>query len=598
MIKESYRKIFIVESLKNWSEKLDYHTSKDLVLTLDYGLKNYIETLGGEVYYLDSLNSIEVLQANNLIFLEFLQEWFLNLSGQDLFHYKGINFGKSFRILFWSELMYFVRLCLSLEEIIKIQYENIILSEESHYIKMSLNELGIRFEERRSEQVNSVGTYFFDIHRYMSEALNDHSLKYRAIKIYQAMYSRIRLFLDELIQSKHRRVCVQVYHPTLEIIRKLRLTPRIQVITSGYVPVDKKLSLLYQRIILSPKNYKRSQLKAEAILADFHLMKNRNLVLTNGRDITNSCYKIIDHYIENKIPIAISEIDAALRFQRKLKLSLNICISSIGLSNTIFHEVCKAKGVESLFIANGLLNSKFGDEGNDFDYINCYSSEMKRNYFSDSPKAIPLGDPRMDAYGSQTPERKIERRHPTIVIGTSGFNSTDFTSYVAIEFEFMSDILSAISKVPDYGKKVEITIKVRPNGYLEQYKNFVREYFPSLNISVIQKISMIDLLAKCDLYISIASQTLFEASCLGIPVIYYKKDREIMDSPFNSKSELPTFHNSNELLVALNKFRLGSDSFAVFQDRKVMEKYIGPLDGLNLNRNLDFIYNLISSKTV
>lgn len=48
------------------------------------------------------------------------------------------------------------------------------------------------------------------------------------------------------------------------------------------------------------------------------------------------------------------------------------------------------------------------------------------------------------------------------------------------------------------------------------------------------------LIRQADFYISFYSQTLFEASCLGIPALYYKKDNEIKYPPFDGASELIT----------------------------------------------------------
>ena len=48
--------------------------------------------------------------------------------------------------------------------------------------------------------------------------------------------------------------------------------------------------------------------------------------------------------------------------------------------------------------------------------------------------------------------------------------------------------------------------------------------------------------------------------------------------------------------MALNDFQKGSDRFDPFLDRGVMEKYVGPLDGGNLERNLSFINTLIEEK--
>ena len=40
-------------------------------------------------------------------------------------------------------------------------------------------------------------------------------------------------------------------------------------------------------------------------------------------------------------------------------------------------------------------------------------------------------------------------------------------------------------------------------------------------------------------------------------------------------------------------FHIGSQGYGAFLDRAVMEKYIGPLDGGNLERNLHFIYDFL-----
>ena len=54
-----------------------------------------------------------------------------------------------------------------------------------------------------------------------------------------------------------------------------------------------------------------------------------------------------------------------------------------------------------------------------------------------------------------------------------------------------------------------------------------------------------------------------------------------------------TVNNTDDLIIALNDFCSGSTRFNDFLKRTVMEKYIGPLDGENLNRNLEYIYDLL-----
>ena len=105
------------------------------------------------------------------------------------------------------------------------------------------------------------------------------------------------------------------------------------------------------------------------------------------------------------------------------------------------------------------------------------------------------------------------------------------------------------------------------------------------------------MLERADFYISIYSQTLFEASCLGVPALYYRKDTEIMFAPFDGKSELVTVDNVDDLVGALEEFRAGGSRFDAFLRREVMEKYIGPLDGCCFERNLLQIEKLLFQET-
>ena len=157
----------------------------------------------------------------------------------------------------------------------------------------------------------------------------------------------------------------------------------------------------------------------------------------------------------------------------------------------------------------------------------------------------------------------------------------------------MYEVLASFKELKNEGQLFSIIIKVRPNGVLDQYNSFVKEYFPELQIEILRDVVMIDVLIKTDLYISIYSQTLFEASCLGIPSIYYKKDKEHLDAPFDGHSELVTVDSIDNLKQAFVDFTNSHPRFDKFLDITVMEKYIGPLDGKNTIRNIDFIYGLL-----
>ena len=66
-----------------------------------------------------------------------------------------------------------------------------------------------------------------------------------------------------------------------------------------------------------------------------------------------------------------------------------------------------------------------------------------------------------------------------------------------------------------------------------------------------------------------------------------------MDPPFDGQSELVTVGSVSELVKAVTDFRSGCGRFDSFLQRSIMEKYVGPLDGGNLERNLNFIYDFV-----
>ena len=140
---------------------------------------------------------------------------------------------------------------------------------------------------------------------------------------------------------------------------------------------------------------------------------------------------------------------------------------------------------------------------------------------------------------------------------------------------------------------MHLIIKVRQNGYLSQYAAFIREYFPDLSIELQDKIPFKELLPRADFYISFYSQTLFEASSLGIPVLYFHKDLEYLQPPFNGNSELTTAVSFEDLLQKLDLFYTQDPIYDRIRNKKVIEYYFGPLDGQNLENNLNLIYSML-----
>ncbi len=600
---KKYRNIYILESRNYWSDCAEtFDPNQDLVLTFDFGLKHEIEGLGGTAFYVDSLCSPDEMQKNNFLASEFFKKWHYDKTGNDIFTAQGVPFGFAFRIEIWSEYLYHVRLRANLEKLRMAKYETIFICEENAFVSDILIEMDLRFEIINKKVASHRVVYFFDIHKYMYDALHKTSIKDIARNFLVTVLSNIRFYTDTLLKGNptQKTVYAQIYHPTKRIVKSLLKDDDLRVVTSSPLAEKGWKKFFVQRLIPLRGRKEKFKKNAESLLDNFRKNRCAELVLIDGTNLTLGAYNVIENQIFTRVSEALRILNSVMVYIEKHPIHLEIMIANIGLMQTIVDSVLKSKGVPSYLVINGLMPSTFGDESKYAKHINSYGFETKKNYYQNAEHVVCLGDPRMDGYVSINNKnpKVINRLNPTISIGTSGFNNIDLISHVAVEFDFMFDVLTSLQQLKNDGHSFSIVIKVRPNGMLEQYKSFVAEYFNDLEIMLLRTVPMAEVLQKTDLYISIYSQTLFEASCLGIPAIYYKKDKEFLDPPFDKKSELVTVESVNDLKQAFIDFKADDPRFNAFLDKSVMEKYIGPLDGKNLERNLDFIYSLLGKHEI
>jgi hypothetical protein len=595
---KAYESIYILESRMYWTNNTKhFNLEKDLILTFDFGLKRDIECLGGDAFFVDALCAPADMQKNNFLAAEFLKRWNYDKTGNDIFTSQGVSFGFAFRIEIWSEYLHYVRLRANLELLRKIKYCKIFVGEDKGFIGDILNEMELPFVTLNNKLSMSQNIYYFDIHKYMYNALHGKSIKDIAKNILIAILSNTRFYMDRILHRKGdtKTIYAQIYHPTKKIVERLKKDKSLRVVTSSLAGGQGLKKYFVQRLI--PIRGRRGKFEKQAKLQfdNFKINRCAELVLSDGTDITAGTYNIIEHQIQARVSEALRILGSVIAYIEKQPIHLEIMIANIGFIQTIVDCVLKNKGVPSYLIINGLMPATFGDEAKYARHINSYGLETKKNYYNNAINVVCLGDPRMDDYISSLKNnaKVINRASPVIGIGASGFNNTDLNSYVAVEFDFMFDVLSALQDLKNEGQLFAIIIKVRPNGVLDQYKSFVSEYFDCLKIEVLWDVPISEVLQKSDLYISIYSQTLFEATCLGIPAIYYKKDNEYLDPPFDSKSELVTVDTVSGLKQAYLDFKASDARFDAFLDKEAMEKYIGPLDGKSLDRNLDFIYKLL-----
>lgn len=593
-LRAEYRRIFILDS-RDWfaSCRDKYDPATDLLLTYDFALKREVSEMGGTAWYVDHLVDAAVMQQNNFIIYKFFREWHCGASGTDLFSYRDVPFGLGFRLDYWNDYVFYVRLRLCLERVIALTCEAIYAGTELGLVESALKEMNLSWVQvLRTESTDHL-QYYFPIHRWMGENIRRVGLKAHIVNVCAWTLGSAFSWFDR-VRGDHKRrpaVLVQEYHPTRELIQRLREDGKVRVVSttvtrthpwSRYVPLWSRRS--------------HFESLANEMLEQFRRSKLARLVLSDGLDLTDGAYVLIEKRIGPRVAESVRVLDAVMRYFETNPVGLELLIANIGDVSTLVDCVCRARGVPSYLIANGILATPFVDDSKYASVINAYATSIRDHYFRGMGNVVCLGDPRMDRYPPNTTYRSFDPNSFTVVIGASGHNNTDLNSYLAVEFEFMSDVLTALMRLQHQGIGVRVVIKVRANGYVEQYRRFAEEYFPGVVTDIVDNAPMRSVLEQADFFISIYSQTLFEASCLGIPCVYYRADDEFKDPPFDGQSELVTVDSAAELALALDDFRKGHKRFDAFLDRSVMEQYIGPLDGMNLERNRAFLYAMLEDR--
>ena len=600
VLKKSYRKIFYIPSKDHLIEvENQINFTDDLILTFDFTVKNLVALTGGVCEYIDKLVPAKEMHQNNFLLQEFIEKWNFDLNQQDLFVHQGVDFGKSFQIEFVSELFSVMRLAEGFSSLVneKQQQGQIILVNPEKIITDVLEDLKIHFTSQILDTPKINESYYFDINLYMDQSLNRKSVKHKVLLTVKKAQGFLIQYVKSKKDNKKKMIYVQLYHPTYGILELLRKLPGIQTLLAPGLNYGNWLEILKQRSIPMYRG-KKSQLRfARDIMNNYHTSRCTTLILEGNLNVTNCAYRTIDKYVEKRIGEAIGIVDSIKRFLKVQSIDLLILVTNYGFFDSILSSVAKNHKIPSYMIINGMLVSKYGNDSKNATLINSYGVRMADDYFKGYKNVVCLGDPRMDKYASRSSKTISISESDTFVIGigTAGLNNTDLVSYCAFEFDFMYECLSAIQSLKNSGKIIEIRLRVRANGVVNKYQCFVEEYFPDLDIVFCQDETLLDYFAKLNLYISFYSQTLLEASAMGVPVIYFKFDEEDLYPPFDSKSELVTAESRAKLFELIKDFNSDVKIFRNFMNPATLEKYIGFVDGGNLQRNIKAIEGMLGT---
>ena len=590
----SYHNVFLVQNRDFWKTcPFSYDKESDLVLTFDLALVKEVHAQGGAAAYLDHLVSQDTMERHNIETYHFFENWYRDKKNNDIFSYREIDIGNALRLDIWNDVTYYVRIAVNLLAIKKLDYQRMYVGLEDQSSLDALARLGMEHEVWNIPGGGVVQPeYYFPMFRWMRERIRP------TVGIKQRLKALLSMLLDwilpmgerlRLLRSSKIDVFVERYFPTEKIIERLKQDEKVNIILEYYT-WSKGITRERRIPIRKPSAHHKDL--ATNMLECFR----RERVL--HWDISEFCmsdalYDVIEKKIAQALPLSLHIIDVILRYFATRNLRAMVYIANIGLLNCLLLDYCKKKNIPSYFILNGLLLHAFPEEDiRGINWINSYGDSIKKDYFNGADNIVCLGDPRLDVYINNHSPRAINYSEPTILIGTGAFSPIDLNSYATVEFEFLYDVMQAWRIIRNKGKKFKIIIKVRSNGYITQYINFTKEYFEDIPVEIFDTIPFSQVLVKADFYISVYSGTHFEASCLGIPALYYKNDKEILIAPYDGKSELVTAFSIEDMVKKIDMFYDRDPIYDAFREKKVLEKYVGPLDGRNTVRNTEFIYSL------
>lgn len=584
----TFDSIYIIEDRNQWQDCADQvNKANDLILCVDFGLKHYLIQQGYFAQFIDHLVHESVLECQNYKMHNFLNEWFKDVDGNDLFLYKGYNIGDSLLLHLINDTTFFCHYFLNIIGIKALNYKQIFVAVTDTTIIDCLNKASLPFKLLNTVKPETHPVYIFPIIKWVKENTQKVSLRFRVKKSIASLFDSINKLADTFFKKKHY-VFIQSYHPTKPVIESLNSIPDLQLILQNYSGIKN----VFKERRINHSNEGNNNNIVSSLYNNYR--KNRHITWCfEEYAISDYLYELIDKVVERELDKAINMADDIDRYFKKVQLSMMVPITNYWTSNRLLMNYCRNQNIPVFMIINGLLNVSYIHDGKDSDMVNCYSETLKQDYFSNKDTALPLGDPRMDRY-TKVEKRLINSVEPIIVIGAAGYDSLDLNSYLAFEFDFLYDILEAIKNLRDIGYKNSVILKVRANGYVYLYENLVNEYFKELNVDIVQDLSFFEVVTKADFYISICSQTIFEAASLGIPTLYYKKDTQDIYRPFDKKSELVTASTINELVTKLTAFYNADTMYDAFLNKDVLEKYIGPLDGNNTQRNVDLIKSVLA----
>jgi len=387
-----------------------------------------------------------------------------------------------------------------------------------------------------------------------------------------SFYNPIKPIESMLIYQKN-------YYPLLFGLKRLKLN---ELLFSGvHIFLMKDLSHRSNKIDSILKNY-RKMLKNKKSIGQIDF-KEQQLSISNS--ITNRLLKIA--------PVAfkqlVDNINVLESFIEKNDIKNFLSCSDGPWKTRLIVKLFQKYKINNTVIMNGWLGDEFQKEAKLATTTLCYGESYLKNYFKNKKDVRVTGNPLFDkAYEKR---KYIKPTFPPrrIMIGSSTFSPVDINYHYYDSEKYLIDIFDVLNKFKNEKNiKFEIELKLHPADSPEFYQWFLKENGYS-EIKIISHGDFQKLVSRFDLLIINYSTGIFETALMGIPVIFYHPNNQILFEPFNGFKQLPTAFNKYELEDILRRIFHDRDYAYSFTDLEVLKPFAGTMDGKAGERILDII---------
>lgn len=386
-------------------------------------------------------------------------------------------------------------------------------------------------------------------------------------------------FYNPLKPIKSKLFFQKKYYPLLFGLIRLKLS---ELLFSGvHIFSMKDLSYRSNKIDSILKNY-RKKLETTKSIGQIGFQEQK---LSISNSITNRLLKIAPAAFTQ----FISNINVLESFIEKNDIKNFLSCSDGPWKTRLIVKLFQKYKINNTVIMNGWLGDEFQKEAKSATTTLCYGESYLKNYFKNKKDVRVTGNPLFEnAYKRRkyvTPKFPPRR----IMVGSSTFSPVDINYHYYDSEKYIMDIFDVLNKFKD-GKniKYEIELKLHPADPPEFYQWFLKENGYS-EIKIINHGNFQKLVSGFDLLIINYSTGIFETALMGIPVIFYHPNNQILFEPFNGFKQLPTAFNKHGLEDILRKIFYDRDYAYSFTDIEVLKPFTGPVDGKVGERILDIV---------